>query len=215
MVKDEDFKGILEGINEAAEGARKKSMDDLVEVTQADREAAALIEASAFALAGEQGVEAIQRLTREGGRDDGIYVQTLARHRITETERLRDAATTMADVVELQEQIARCAKAFNGQAAQIAELMERRDTDADTIEAQAAEIARLREDKARLDWLVKENCDVRWGSDGGDEVIVQIISHHMAPPKERIEGLNEAEDLRAAIDMARTQALKDTKEQGR
>lgn len=50
-------------------------------ITQADREAAAKIEKFAFALAGEQGVEAVTALTLKGGRDDAIYVQTFAAHR--------------------------------------------------------------------------------------------------------------------------------------
>lgn len=67
----------------------------------------------------------------------------------------------------------------------------------------ASEVERLREDKARVDWLQREFCDVRWISDGEDGVGLRIISHHMAKPQERVEAENWSEDLRRAIDEAR------------
>lgn len=66
------------------------------------------------------------------------------------------------------------------------------------------------EDTARLNWLQSEMFDVRWLSAPGnemcspsDEVILQIVSHHMAEPRERVEAENWNENLRAAIDEAR------------
>lgn len=62
----------------------------------------------------------------------------------------------------------------------------------------------LVEDKKRLDWLIAECADIRWISDGSDEVGLQIIKHHMAEPQERVVSEDWNENLRGCIDRAMT-----------
>jgi len=59
-------------------------------------------------------------------------------------------------------------------------------------------------DKKRLDWLIAECADIRWISDGSDEVGIQIIKHHMAEPQERVVSEDWNENLRGCIDRAMT-----------
>jgi len=72
-----------------------------------------------------------------------------------------------------------------------------------------AKVEGLREDKARLDAIEQECWDIRYRSspnaDAGDSSItVEIISHFMEEPRERVVGENYCENLRAALDQART-----------
>ena len=72
-----------------------------------------------------------------------------------------------------------------------------------------AELEALRKDKVRIDALESGCWDVRFidcPTPGGDDgsIHIEIVGHYMGKPRERVLGENYNENLRAAIDQART-----------
>lgn len=120
---------------------------DVVEVTQADREAAADVWRDYIARIGEVMAE---KAIRKGISDDTIIVQAFARHRITALRLAETSAALPDDVAKLKKQLQDEYSLNGGQGAYAWRSRELCGKAAAALTAQAQRIAELEAENARL-----------------------------------------------------------------